>query len=94
MYILGTESSNPDYAERMLIRVNLPNKEGNSIIIHTCNIIITYISEGLFNADCNVALLLDTIKKRHQIARQGFIVCRQLCNTDIMIICVLYIPPN
>ena len=35
----------------------------------------TTYTEGIFNADCSVALLLDTIKKRHQIASEGVQHC-------------------
>ncbi|CAI8009240.1 hypothetical protein GBAR_LOCUS6240, partial [Geodia barretti] len=35
--------------------------------------------EGIFNADCSVALLLDTIKKRHHLPQQDEI---DLCSED------------
>ena len=64
----------PALGNGMLIRVALPNKEGITItagISHFPFLLCRVYIEGLFNADCTVALLLDTIKKRHQIARQG-----------------------
>ena len=56
----------------MLIRVLLPNKEGK---FTDCKISTSYTPlhslEGLFNANCLVAALLDAIKKKHELPRSG-----------------------
>ena len=68
----------------MLIRVLLENKEGDNIIatqdctsIHyACCYLLLWLSfavfaEGLFNADCQAAFLLDAIKRRHKLPQSG-----------------------
>ena len=55
----------------MLIRVLLEDGEGSCINNNTYVDNLFAFAEGLFNADCRVAQLLDAIKKKLKVPQSG-----------------------
>ena len=71
--------------KRMLIRVLLEDGEGSWDSCNVWIISISLFAEGLFNADCRVAQLLDAIKKKLKVPRSGTVIITlyALCSENI-----------